>query len=131
MLGQLALRPYPIARLRKLAIFQLGEQIQTETVTPGPLTSYLIWSLRANFPIVLLSETLAFWTLCFVFACLIYLGALLSPQCLTLPNGKNWEEGGSYFMDTFALSWTTFATVVRLRSYFHSIEPPRCWRSNA
>jgi hypothetical protein len=105
-----------VLTLALFAKFQLGEQIQTETVTPGPLTSYLIWSLRANFPIVLLSQTLAFWAFCFVFAFLIYVGALVSPECLMIPD-MNWEQGGSYFIDCFALSWTTFATVVSLRSY--------------
>jgi hypothetical protein len=102
-------------------VFQLGQQIQTETEVPGALTSYLIWSLRSKWPIVLLSETLAFWALCFLFAFMIYFGALANPQCVILPDEKNWEEGGMYFMDAFALSWTTFSTVVSLRSYFRCI----------
>lgn len=88
----------------------MGAQI----VHPGALTQYLIWSLRSNFLVVLLSEAFAFWALICVFATCIYLGAYYQPECIRVQeNGLyNFEEGGAYFIDAFALSWTTFSTVV-------------------
>ena len=92
--------------------------MQTQAVEPGSLTRYLIWSLRSHFVVVLLSELLAFWALTSIFALCIYAGAQYQPQCLVFPDGGNFEENGSYFLDAFAVSWTTFATVVRLGQFF-------------
>lgn len=87
------------------------EQMQTLAVQPGPLTSYLIWSLRSNFLFVLLSEACAFWVVICIFSICIYVGALYQPECLRFPSNTNFEENGAYFIDAFTLSWTTFSTV--------------------
>ena len=88
------------------------EQLQTQTVEPGSLTRYLIWSLRSHFLIVLLTEACAFLALTCIFAICIYAGASYQPQCLVFPGGRNFEESGSFFLDAFSVSWTTFSTVV-------------------
>jgi hypothetical protein len=92
------------------------EQMLTETAEPGLLTRYLIWSLRTRSPIVLLSQAFAFWATICVFTVCIYIGGLYQPQCIQGPRDMSFDESGSYFIDAFALSWTTFATVVRLIS---------------
>jgi len=85
---------------------------QSQTVNPGPLTTYLIWSLRSNVAIVLISEAFAFWALTCLFALFIYLGASYEPYCLRFsPDERDFEEAGSHFIDAYQLSWTTFSTV--------------------
>ena len=89
------------------------QSLTSQTVHPGALTTYLIWSLRSPFFVVLLSEALAFWLLTTIFAVCIYLGATYQPDCLRfLPDNLNFEEAGGYYLDAFTLSWTTFSTVV-------------------
>lgn len=92
---------------------QFKDHIHTKSVQPGALTTYLIWSLRSNFILVLLSEACAFWILISLFALCIYAGATQEPDCLRFPDGNNFEENGSHFLDAFSVSWTTFSTVVR------------------
>ena len=100
---------------------QFKEQIESQTISsqtdnhPGALTTYLIWSLRSPFLVVLFSEMIAFWILTTTFAICIYLGAKYQPECLRFPEHRNFEEAGGYFLDAFTLSWTTFSTVVRVK----------------
>ena len=89
--------------------------MQIRSIRPGALTTYMIWSLKSNLLVVLLSEACAFWTLICIFAVAIYIGGSYQPECLRFPDHKNFEESGSYFIDAWTVSWTTFSTVVRLK----------------
>lgn len=101
----------------KLQATGLKEQIESQTIDGsqtvhlGAMTSYLIWSLRSHFLLVLFSELFAFWCLTTIFAVCIYLGATYQPECLRFPGAQNFEEAGGFYQDAFTLSWTTFSTV--------------------
>lgn len=73
---------------------------------------YLNWAFRSAFPVVLLSGAVVFFSLTIVFAILIYIVGLRKPNCVHV-NGEDFDDpGAASFLDAYALSWTTFSTVV-------------------
>jgi hypothetical protein len=72
---------------------------------------YLNWAFRSSFVAVFFSAALAFFGLCLLFAILIYASGMNKPHCVYV-NGVEFGTTGANFMDAFALSWTTFSTVV-------------------
>jgi hypothetical protein len=72
---------------------------------------YLHWAFRNGFFVVLLSGMLVFFTLTIGFALIILALGLQKPNCVHV-NGVDFDTTGAHFMDAYALSWTTFSTVV-------------------
>lgn len=72
------------------------------------VTSYLFWAFRSSFIAVLISAALWFGLITFAFASVLFGLASYAPNCLYIA-GKDFD---GQFMDAYALSWTTFATVV-------------------
>jgi hypothetical protein len=63
---------------------------------------------------VLLSAAVWFFSLTFLFGWFIYLIGRNNPQCIHV-NGQDFgndKDVFGMFMDAYALSWTTFSTVV-------------------
>lgn len=80
------------------------------------VTTYLNWTFRASFFKVLFSAALGFYALTLFFALLIFASGTNHPRCVHV-NGKDFGQSGpgDRFSDAYALSWTTFSTVVRRR----------------
>jgi hypothetical protein len=76
---------------------------------------YVRWTYTTSFWRVFLSLTLIFYTLVTFFAILIYAVGVIQPQCLYVGTlDTNFTSAGGYFIDAFAISWTTFSTVVSI-----------------
>jgi hypothetical protein len=75
------------------------------------VVQYLNWAFRSSFVAVFFSAAAAFYGLCLGFAILIYASGMNKPDCVYV-NGVAFGTTGANFMDAFALSWTTFSTVV-------------------
>jgi hypothetical protein len=98
---------------------------------------YVCWSLQTSLMMLILSLTAIFFVLTTVWAVLIAGVGWYQPQCLYVGT-KTFEEAGSYFIDAYAISWTTFSTVVRcfinlytyiyIYIYLHSNDGPRKWK---
>ena len=75
------------------------------------VVAYLNWAFRSSFLAVILSACFAFffWTL--LFAVVLMVLGYLRPDCLHV-NGQEFGTTGADFLDAYALSWTTFSTVV-------------------
>jgi hypothetical protein len=77
------------------------------------LITYLFWAFRSSFMAVLLSAAVWFFSLTILFAIFIFLLGVYKPSCIHV-NGEDFASfGAARFMDAYALSWTTFSTVVR------------------
>jgi hypothetical protein len=70
---------------------------------------------------ILLSGAVAFFSLTLVFAVVILLIGLHQPQCVYLNGVDFGTTGGAKFLDAYALSWTTFSTVVSFPGFTRSI----------
>jgi hypothetical protein len=68
---------------------------------------YLHWTFRSSFMAVFLSAAVAFIVLTIIFALFIWGLGRANPTCI---GGVDFES--DYFTDAYALSWTTFSTVV-------------------
>jgi hypothetical protein len=78
-------------------------------ISPNRLVvGYMNWTFRNSFGTVLMSAILWFFTWTLIFALLIWAALESEPTCV---NGTEYHS--DFFHDAFALSWTTFATVVR------------------
>ena len=77
------------------------------------VTTYLNWTFRASFFKVIFSVALGFYTLTLFFALLIFWSGVNHADCVHV-NGEHFGESGkgNRFGDAYALSWTTFSTVV-------------------
>jgi hypothetical protein len=73
--------------------------------------NYVHWTYKTSFLRVFASLTAFFLTFVTIFAILIYIVGLLQPKCVYV-GSYFFRQGGSYFIDAFAISWTTFSTVV-------------------
>lgn len=96
--------------------FRRQKKMASRQETIPWLTSYLHWTFRASFFAVVVTDFIAFFFLCWAWACAIYVGALVNPRCFvsggtTLSEIEDWQQE-FYFQDAFQLSWTTFSTVV-------------------
>jgi hypothetical protein len=77
-------------------------------LTPNNLViKYLHWTFRSSFMAVFLSAAIAFITLTMIFALFIWALGRANPSCI-----GGLEDSSDYFTDAYALSWTTFSTVV-------------------
>ncbi|KAL3912674.1 MAG: hypothetical protein SGARI_001030 [Bacillariaceae sp.] len=76
--------------------------------------AYVHWSYKANFVSVFLSLTVVFYFLVTLFAVFLYIVGIAQPECLYVGSlDIDFQQAGNYFGDVFAISWTTFSTVVR------------------
>jgi hypothetical protein len=87
------------------------------------ITSYIHWSFRTSVLGLLTSFTFIFYVLTMMFALVLYLIAYQQPRCFEMINDSSSQFGGDElnfentkytFMDVYALSWTTFSTVVSI-----------------
>jgi hypothetical protein len=76
-------------------------------------TSYIHWSFTTSLLALLSSLTAMFFIFTFFWAVWIAGVGWYQPNCIYV-GSENFETGGSYYMDAFAISWTTFSTVVRI-----------------
>lgn len=74
---------------------------------------YLNWTFRSSFVAVSLSACAAFFTVTSLFALAIMALGHKRPDCIYVA-GQMYGTHGADFLDAYALSWTTFSTVVRL-----------------
>ena len=72
---------------------------------------YFHWTFRSSFSAVFCSGAIAFFGLTLLFAVLIYFSGMNKQSCIHV-NGVDFGTTGANFMDAYALSWTTFSTVV-------------------
>jgi hypothetical protein len=79
------------------------------------LGMYLHWMFRVNFLFLFCAMCIMFFVWVMVFAALIIIAGTMDPQCVRV-GGEPFGESDSEFADAFALSWTTFSTVV---SYYY------------
>lgn len=79
------------------------------------VVSYLFWAFRSSFLALFLSAAVWFFMFTLGFAAMIYIAGRNKPECIHVGGYNFDEEGGPYFLDAYALSWTTFSTVVRAR----------------
>jgi hypothetical protein len=82
------------------------------------LSFYLHWMFRVNFLFLFCVMCVMFFVLVMFFAVLIIIAGELDNECVRI-GGTPFGEADSEFADAFALSWTTFSTVVRIL-YVHS-----------
>jgi hypothetical protein len=75
------------------------------------LGMYLHWMFRVNFLFLFCVMCIMFFVWVMVFAALIIMAGTMDPQCVRV-GGEPFGESDSQFADAFALSWTTFSTVV-------------------
>lgn len=74
------------------------------------LNDYVHWTFQSSFGAVLLSLSVIFLLLVTLWAVLLYVIAQFRPQCLYV-GSLHFDEAGNFFIDAFAISWTTFSTV--------------------
>jgi len=77
------------------------------------LAMYLHWMFRVNFLFLFCAMCVMFFVLVVFFAALIIIAGELDPECVRIGEAP-YGEVDSEFADAFALSWTTFSTVVSL-----------------
>lgn len=82
-------------------------------ITPNQaLARYLHWMFRVNFVFLFALCCLVFFALTILFAGFITLAGSIDTDCVRI-GGQPFGFGYAAFADAFALSWTTFSTVVR------------------
>ena len=79
------------------------------------LTSYLRWTFRTSFTMLLLLSAACFLLLSCAFAIAIHVVGIFQPMCIYV-GGEDYNTAGHQFLDAFALSWTTLSTVVCVTS---------------
>lgn len=82
------------------------------------VTKYLHWTFRRSFSAVFFSAAIGFFSLTLAFGLLILWMGQYKPECIHV-NGENFSNytGATVwrdFGDAYALSWTSFSTVVSL-----------------
>lgn len=80
------------------------------------LAMYLHWMFRVNFFFLFTLSCIVFFALTIFFAGLIIAAGRMDEECVRV-GGQTFESAGTAFADAFALSWTTFSTVVRIIQY--------------
>jgi hypothetical protein len=75
------------------------------------LAMYLHWMFRVNFFFLFTLSCILFFGLVIVFSGFIVLAGSLESDCVRI-GGESFGVAGTPFADAFALSWTTFSTVV-------------------
>ena len=74
------------------------------------LTSYLRWTFRTSFTMLLAFSCVCFMVLSCAFAIAIHVVGIYQPLCI-LVGDRDYDTAGRNFIDAFALSWTTLSTV--------------------
>ena len=77
------------------------------------LAMSLHWMFRVNFFFLFAMSCIVFFALTIFFAGFIIAAGRLDPECVRI-GGDKFESAGTTFADAFALSWTTFSTVVSI-----------------
>ena len=79
------------------------------------VNNYLHWTFRSSFIAVFFSVAIAFFVLTMLFAFIFMIAAIRKPECIHV-NGIEYSSETNKFLkdlgDGYALSWTTFTTVV-------------------
>jgi hypothetical protein len=73
---------------------------------------YLCWTFYSSFLAVFVSFLAIFLLLCLVFAGFLFLAGNSAPECIQVSTQDFGTNPETRFNDAFALSWTTFTTVV-------------------
>ena len=81
------------------------------------LVGYLSWSFRTSFAVLFLSLSIGFFLLVTIFSLILMALGYIYPTCFQ----PVFNEAGTAFADAYALSWTTFTTVVSMRCIFCKI----------
>ena len=94
------------------------------------LAMYLHWSFRVNFFFLFIVSCVIFFALIILFAALLILVESADYSCVRISIGDSGSHSNGAIADAFALSWTTFSTVVRIallcsNNYWH---PPDFFR---
>jgi hypothetical protein len=87
----------------------LGHQNRSQS-----LAMYLHWSFRVNFLFLFIVSCVIFFALIVAFTALILLVESFDHACVRIAVGNDGADSRGAIADAFALSWTTFATVVRI-----------------
>ena len=74
------------------------------------LTLFLRWTFRTSFVMLLSFSCACFMMLACAFAIAIHIVGIYQPMCISV-SGLDYNTAGRYFIDAFALSWTTLSTV--------------------
>jgi hypothetical protein len=75
------------------------------------LAMYLHWMFRVNFFFLFALSCVVFFTLVIIFSGFIILAGKMDSECVRV-GGLEFGNTSAHFADAFALSWTTFSTVV-------------------
>ena len=81
---------------------------------------YLNWAFRHSFTVVVISMAGLFFVWTAFFAAIIYAIGMQKPNCIHVNGidfGANETSAGERVLDAYALSWTTFSTVVSTFRY--------------
>ena len=78
------------------------------------LYRYILWTFSASYTSVTLTFLLIYVTVNLVFGGLLYVAGTAEPYCITASGEQFGANPQTKFSDAFALSWTTFTTVVRI-----------------
>jgi hypothetical protein len=98
-----------------------GKQRRTIGISPNQqLGMYLHWMFRVNFLFLFCVMCIMFFVWVMVFAALIMVAGTMDPMCVQV-GGEPFGNADSKFADAFALSWTTFSTVVRADSVKYNV----------
>jgi hypothetical protein len=90
-----------------------GVQIrQTKWMSSRGLNGYIHWLFTTSVPNLLGSLFAIFFFKTTLWAIFIYAMGRHQPNCIDV-GGKDFATGGNHFIDAYAISWTTFSTVVR------------------
>jgi hypothetical protein len=79
-------------------------------------SGYIHWTFQTELRYVIYSLTAIFYIFTTIWALVIAGIGWWQPVCLYVGD-KNFETSGSNFIDAFAISWTTFSTVVSITNY--------------
>ncbi len=77
------------------------------------LYRYILWTFNASYTSVTLTFLFIYVVVNLVFAGLLYVAGSHEPYCITASGEHFGAHPQTKFSDAFALSWTTFTTVVR------------------
>jgi hypothetical protein len=104
-----------------LFLFQNGRDSETSTggsvdptdkwILAEAFNRYVHWSFQTSFQQLVYSLVVIFYLLTCLWAVAIYGVGHYQPNCIYVGD-LDFETAGSHFIDAYAVSWTTFSTVV-------------------
>lgn len=102
----------PQSSLRRFFCCDRRTSAQSVGITPNQaLAQYLHWMFRVNFVFLFALCCAVFFALTILFAGFITLAGRIDANCVQI-GGEPFGYNAAAFADAFALSWTTFSTVV-------------------